>query len=322
MTKTHPRIGVTGPDRGGGAAWAFTRLAIFFAGGHAVRITPSRPRPIDGLDGLIVGGGADVDPGLYGQDHMPSLKESDDPCETLGCRMLGWVMFPLTWAARKLSGQKVVARGDARRDRHEMHLIDGAVQRRLPILGICRGQQLLNVYFGASLHQALTGLYVEDPEVRTILPRKRVIPAPDTRLARVIGEHPRRVNALHRQGVDRLGRNVRVAARDRNGIVQAIEHETLPFALGVQWHPEYLPQLDEQRALFEALVDEARRRHATEKSPNHHEHPHHQRLEPAAGNGDRIRDQEVLRRPGGGAGRRAGEELRTEVDRLAGRGHR
>ena len=65
--RERPIIGVTGPDAGGGAAWWFTRLAVWIAGGRAVRITPKRPRRIDGLDGLVVGGGADVDPGLYGQ---------------------------------------------------------------------------------------------------------------------------------------------------------------------------------------------------------------------------------------------------------------
>jgi putative glutamine amidotransferase len=230
-------------------------------------------------------------------------------------------MVPLTWVARKLSGKKVVARGDPRRDRLEMRLIDDAVQRGLPILGICRGQQLLNVYFGGSLHQVLTGFYVEDPEVRTILPRKRVIPEPGTKLARVLGPHPRRVNALHRQGVDRLGRGIRVAARDRNGIVQAIEHEGPPFVVGVQWHPEYLPQLDEQRALFVTLVDEARR-HVMEKHNNDHANAPDQRVESIAGDGGGIGDSQVLRRPRGGAGGRLDAPLRAEVDRLAGHGHR
>jgi putative glutamine amidotransferase len=68
------------------------------------------------------------------------------------------------------------------------------------------------------------------------------------------------VNALHRQAIHELGHGLRVAARDRNGIIQAIEHETLPLALGVQWHPEYLPQVREQRMMFNALVKEARAR--------------------------------------------------------------
>ena len=87
---------------------------------------------------------------------------------------------------------------------------------------------------------------LEDPEVRTILPRKRVTLEEGTRLRRVLGGAPARVNALHRQAIHTLGDGLRVAARDRNGIVQAIEHEGLPFVVGVQWHPEYLPQLPGQ----------------------------------------------------------------------------
>lgn len=93
--------------------------------------------------------------------------------------------------------------------------------------------------------------------MRTILPRKRVIVPAETKL-KAMGRHPRRVNALHRQAIAQLGRGLRVAARDRNGIVQAIEHETMPFVVGVQWHPEYLPQMREPRALFRALVWHAR----------------------------------------------------------------
>src|SRR5687768_16444624 len=145
-----------------------------------------------------------------------------------------------------------------------MSLIDGAVRRRLPILGICRGNQLLNVYFGGSLHQDLNAFYVEDPETRTILPRKRLLVTTGTHLATGLSCDPCpdgsvRVNALHRQAIHRLGNGLRAAARDRNGIVQAVEHESLPFVLGVQWHPEYLPQVRGQRALFQALVREAKR---------------------------------------------------------------
>jgi putative glutamine amidotransferase len=253
-----PIIGVTGPDRGGGAAWAFTRVAVWLAGGHAVRITPRRPRKsLDGLDGLIIGGGADVDPTLYGQEllHVTEKKKRDEP---VGLWIIGLILFPLTWLMRKLSAAAVTTGQNIARDELEMKLIDDAVHRRLPVLGICRGEQLLNVYFGGSLHQGLAGLYVEDPEVRTILPRKRIVVEPDSCLARVLGRRPVRVNALHRQAIDRLGRGMRVSARDRNGIVQAIEHNSLPLLVGVQWHPEYLLQMRQQRALFEAIVRQAK----------------------------------------------------------------
>jgi putative glutamine amidotransferase len=260
MSGDRPLIGVTGPDRGGGAAWWFTRFAVWLAGGRAVRITPKHPpRTPARLCGLIVGGGADVDPTLYGQEllHIAAAKRPD---ETLADYLAGLILFPATWLARKFSAGGCVHGGrDAARDELEMRLIDEAVRRGLPILGICRGEQLLNVYFGGTLRQALKGLYVEDPEVRTVLPRKRVVVEPGTRLARLFGRHPRRVNALHSQAIDSLGEGLRVAARDRNGIVQAIEHATLPFVLGVQWHPEYLPQKREQRRIFEGLVREARR---------------------------------------------------------------
>ena len=258
-----PIIGVTGPDCGGGAAWGFTCLAVWLAGGHAVRITPRRPRAnLDGLHGLIIGGGADVDPKLYGQEllHVTQKKTRDEP---IAMWILGLILFPLTWLMRKLSAAPVTSGQNVARDELEMRLIDDAVHKRLPILGICRGEQLINVYFGGTLLQGLAGLYIEDPEIRTILPRKRiVVEEPGSCLASVLGSRPVRVNALHRQAIDRLGRGMRVAARDRNGIVQAIEHESLPMVVGVQWHPEYLLQVPQQRALFRALIKPVKRCYA------------------------------------------------------------
>lgn len=251
-----PVIGVTGPDHGGMAAWLFTWLAVAMAGGRAVWIRPSHPRRAAGLDGLIVGGGADVDPQLYGQtDHIPV--PDSDPRHPWR-RAAGLVLFPLIWLGRKLAGQFATSGRDGRRDALELRLIDEAVRRGLPILGICRGEQLLNVYFGGSLHQSLKGFYVEDPETRSVLPRKAVTVAAGSRLGVLVGDGLRRVNALHYQAIDRLGSSLRVAARDRNGIVQAIEHETLPFVVGIQWHPEYLPQLPRQRQIFQGLVEAAR----------------------------------------------------------------
>ena len=263
---SRPIIGVTGPDAGGGAAWWFTRFAVWLAGGHAVRITPARPRRIDGLDGLIVGGGADVDPQLYGQADAPPVVPPREPDEPFLLHLLEWIVSPVIFFARKFAARLAPHSGrDARRDELEMHLLDEAVRRGLPVLGICRGEQLLNVYFGGSLHRDLDGFHVEDPEVRTILPRKRVVLSAGTNLGRVIRDRAPRVNALHKHAINALGKGVRVAARDRNGIVQAIEHEQLPFVVGVQWHPEYLPQLPGQRALFVALANEAKRMRGQEK---------------------------------------------------------
>ena len=260
--RDRPIVGVTGPDDGGAAAWWFTRLAVWLAGGHAVRITPRHPRRIDGLDALVIGGGADVDPTLYGHDPQPIVPKGREPNEPALLYLLEWLLFPLVWLARGMSGLLLSESPtqDAARDELEARLIRQALDRRLPLLGICRGAQLVNVCFGGTLHRDLAGFYKEEPEVRTILPNKRILLAAGTKLADLLGRDLRRVNALHRQAIDRLGRGLRVAARDRNGIVQAIEHESLPFVVGVQWHPEYLPQVPEQRALFEALVAHAKRR--------------------------------------------------------------
>src|SRR4051812_47502 len=100
-----PVIAVTGPDRGGAAAWLFTRIAVFLAGGRAIHITPCCPRRLDGVHGLIIGGGADVDPKLYGADPTPILPHPKRPGQTWPRFLLELVLFPLTWLLRKLSGK-------------------------------------------------------------------------------------------------------------------------------------------------------------------------------------------------------------------------
>lgn len=197
-------------------------LNVWLAGGRAVRWTSARPHDLDEVEGLVIGGGDDIQPEIYGGELVST------------------------------------ARFDPDRDAMEQRLVTGAVARDMPVLGVCRGAQMINIALGGSLHQDAYGVYTDSARMRTVLPRKTVCVEPGTRFAAISGTEPMRINALHSQAVNRLGDGLRVAARDRGGMVQAVERAEGRFMLGVQWHPEHLIYARRQRALFRALVDAVR----------------------------------------------------------------
>ena len=221
--RQRPIIGVTGPRRRGWRAWTFTRYALAQAGARPVRIRPGGSLPPEHLDGLVIGGGDDIDPDRYGG-----------------------------------ISPKVSIRIDRERDELEWRMLERAGQDDLPVLGICRGAQLINVFHGGNLHQDLLDVFENLVLRRTVLPRKSIDIEPHTRLARIMGEVQVRINSLHHQAVDRLAGDFRVSARDSDGIIQAIEATGQRFVLGVQWHPEYLPQSRTHQRIFAALVEAAR----------------------------------------------------------------
>ena len=161
------------------------------------------------IDGLIVTGGAfDVDPALYGggeRHHTVTLKE--------------------------------------RRTLFEWAITQGAIERDLPVLGICGGQQLLNVVLGGTLIQHIPdsvpdALAHEQPNPRTE-PGHEVAVLPGSLLHRVTGAERLPVNSAHHQAADATGPEVVVTARAPDGVVEAIEVPGRRFCLGLQWHPEY-----------------------------------------------------------------------------------
>ncbi len=168
------------------------------------------------------------------------------------------MLFPLLLVVRRLLTTRQGGL-DPQRDTLEKDLIASALQRQLPMLGICRGMQLINVVAGGNLHQALDGFYEEHPQIRSVLPRKPITARAGSRLSEILGDSPCRVNALHRQAIDRLGEGLRIAACEASGVVQAFEGRGRAWLIGVQWHPEYLPQRPDQQALFGSLVEAARR---------------------------------------------------------------
>ncbi|MCB1680258.1 MAG: gamma-glutamyl-gamma-aminobutyrate hydrolase family protein [Halioglobus sp.] len=253
-------IGVTGPDRGGLVAWLMTALALRRCGAWGLRISPSRPCDPSRLHGLVIGGGTDVHPLQYGSQDTEPDEPGDEEARD---RAVDWLVGLLLGLFRRLFAVHSLQRYDPDRDRMEKHLIEHALYNELPILGICRGAQLINVVFNGSLHRDIGHFYTEDTRnVRSVLPRKSIAISPGSALHAILRRERCRVNALHRQAIDQLGRDLAVSARERNGVIQAIEKSDHPFLLGVQWHPEYMPQSATQRRLFQRLVTCAQQRRA------------------------------------------------------------
>lgn len=221
---TRPLIGVTTSRRSGWRIFPLVAFSVWLAGGRSVRWVAGRPSDVNDVDGIIIGGGDDISPDLYGGRIISS------------------------------------ARLDPDRDAMEQALVCEAMAQDKPVLGICRGSQMINVALGGRLDQDAYGTYEASERFWTILPKKTVEIVPDTRLAAHADTIPIKVNALHSQAVSTLGRGLRVAARDSGGMIQAIERYEEPFALGVQWHPEHLFYARRQRAIFRALVAAARAR--------------------------------------------------------------
>jgi putative glutamine amidotransferase len=188
---------------------------------------------LDEVDGLMLLGGHDVDPSIYGEAPHPAFEP--------------------------------VADG---RDAFELALARRAVAREQPLLAICRGLQVLNVALGGTLVQdiptEMPGPLVhnvrEKPWARLVHP---VSVSPESRLAAVLGDGvvdgQCDVNSRHHQSVRALGDGLVVTAVSADGVIEAAEHETLAFCLGVQWHPENFWQTGRFSALFEAFVRAAGR---------------------------------------------------------------
>jgi putative glutamine amidotransferase len=204
--------------------------AVQRAGGFAVMLPPDKQlvrepdEALDLIDGLLLAGGADIDPTSYGREAHP---------QTLGT-------VP-------------------ERDLFEIALARAAIERDLPVLGICRGMQLINVALGGTLNQHL-------PEHTGHSEHRRVVGSfdgsdhdvhvsPDTLAMRVIDLPTHATKSHHHQGVDQLGEGLRISATSAlDDVIEAVELPDRSFVLGVQWHPE----ADAMSPVVGALVDAAR----------------------------------------------------------------
>jgi putative glutamine amidotransferase len=240
-----PLIGVSGPDEGGWPAWFFTRLVLWRCGARALRLTPSRGGDVGVLDGLIIGGGADVTEPLsdaLDDEGQPPLGELESVAgKEERQRWLHALLAPIIILIRWIGSRRGHG-ADPARDQLEQRLLVEADRRGLPVLGICRGAQLMSVLNGGQLVRDVNTLYEERPRLYTVLPRRQVQLEAGTLMRRVLGRDHALVNSLHHHAVQSVGRGFSVAAREAEGVVQAVERVRPVLWWGVQWHPEYLPQ--------------------------------------------------------------------------------
>lgn len=227
--QTRPVIGITKPDHEGNFAYGFIWLSIWLAGGKPLKITPRNAKAVSGVQGLILGGGKDVFPALF-QDE-PEPKEN------------------YTY--------------DHERDEMELYWLRRAENEEIPILGICRGAQLMNVAGGGKLHLDVSSAYKKANYPASWLSyvfyRKKITIQNGSLLHRILDRTIVRVNSIHKQSISTVAPGLVVTAREDNGVIQAIEKPGHDFYLGVQFHPEFLIYKKIFRQLFRKLIDQSAR---------------------------------------------------------------
>ncbi len=202
------------------------------AGGVPILLTPGESdlaRLLNVLDGIVFSGGGDIEPEQYGgQPHH------------------------------------AVYAVDPERDEFDLALAKLVLQSNLPILGICRGMQVLNVASGGNLVVHICDRYGTEILHRTEQPRhpvEHVVQVqPASRLAKILGQTEMPIVSWHHQAVDRLAAGWQVVASAADGVIEAIEHQHHPWAIALQWHPELSAEAPWHQRLFQALVDAAAQR--------------------------------------------------------------
>jgi putative glutamine amidotransferase len=217
-----PKIGITVQPRRGLDYYAPYRRAVAAAGAEPLDLVPGT-KALPDVDGLLLPGGWDVDPSFYGERRDEKLGETDPEL-----------------------------------DETELALFGQAREREIPVLGICRGQQVINVAMGGSLVQHLEGHEVRSLGRRHLAHTIEVDPTSE--LGQAAGEHKVRVNSLHHQAIKRLAAGLQQSASGEDGTVEGVESND-GLIVAVQCHPEELTtDLPWARRLFERFVARARGR--------------------------------------------------------------
>ena len=191
------------------------------AGAKVLRIRMDDPRleeKVCACDGLLLPGGGDIAPERYGQ---PPVEKCGKP------HLL--------------------------RDEAEWRLLSAFLPTGKPILGICRGVQVMNVFFGGTLHQDIPNHSAFKARARG---SHNITPVPGTKVSAILGSSPVFVNSMHHQAADTVPACLTVSARSEDGTVEALELEGHRFCVGLQWHPEHLSaSRPDQQAIFHTFID-------------------------------------------------------------------
>jgi len=188
---------------------------------------------VDQLDGVLLAGGDDCDPAIYGEERHPTVEPMDP-----------------------------------RRQSNDLSLAKMARERGIPTLGICLGLQMMNVAAGGSLVQDIDShmetdiQHVSEPENRV---RHDIVVEKGTKLASILGSRELNVNSSHHQAINKVPDDLKITAHAPDGIVEGLEDPRHPFYVGVQWHPEDMKGEDSASSLFGAFVEAARKYHEQKK---------------------------------------------------------
>ena len=224
--KIKPNIGIT---RNESQKISVSYMALWLA----IRLAGGRPRILSRhkhdvpVHGLVLGGGTDIYPELFQQLPKKNYKY------------------------------------DRTRDARELKWLKYANEEKIPVIAICRGAQLLNVFNKGTLHMHVGDAY-EDADypgtmVGQLFFRKAIIIKKQSLLYQLFGKSTLKVNSIHKQAIDKVGQELIVTAREKNGIIQCIEREHHPFYIGVQFHPELMIYNRAYRRFFRKFVDAVRK---------------------------------------------------------------